>query len=349
MYRLNVPQYAHESVIQFHWWHQLYDSWIGLPNYNRNAWEWVCARDPRPGSDLNSVRYDPDSHISDGQLVLVVVAMYDSELEWLIAGDTTPPLISTTQPKLIMTGDTVQLSAIPEHSLATAFEWDFGAGLSPQYSGESQPVVTGGAPGSYEAMLTTQNQAGSNTYEFTYTVTEQSEYPPQHLLAIPSKTELNVDEEVTVTLVSGDFPDEEPLWSCVIYLLVPDCADYVSGSYNVGAPGGAATDCDGIWASMSPTPTGFIPPIDEFIRPEDSGIPGLVKLELDVVPLGGCSGTIGGELFNIKLRFSEPGTFDLGIKQGDGYKPTYYMAPSAYMYNWYDVSNNAAPSIVVSP
>jgi PKD repeat protein len=81
------------------------------------------------------------------------------------------PKISSVSPQSGYPGQRLQFSAAVSGSTPITFAWDFGGGAVPNTSVETNPEVVLGAAGNYEASLTITNSHGSDTFNFTLTLT----------------------------------------------------------------------------------------------------------------------------------------------------------------------------------
>jgi len=81
------------------------------------------------------------------------------------------------------------------------YAWDFGGGATPDTSTESEPTVTLGLAGTYDASLTVTNDYGEDTFEFTLTVGE----PPDITYVQPKSGAENSEVTLTAT-VTGTTP-----------------------------------------------------------------------------------------------------------------------------------------------
>ncbi len=85
-----------------------------------------------------------------------------------VAGE--PPEIVSVSPTEGLEGQSVQFSAEVESVVSVTYAWDFGGGAAPNSSASSQPVVTLGAAGDYEASLAVTNAFGNDMHNFTLMV-----------------------------------------------------------------------------------------------------------------------------------------------------------------------------------
>lgn len=319
--------------------------WIGFANYQRNCWQWRELRATYYSNRWNE--FDPAINVNDEKMLIAIVAMNDVDVKWLAVGGATPPIPFDIQPRLVMTGDEVQfITEVPNTPIET-YNWDFGGGATPNTSEEPSPIVTAAAPGIYYGELTASNVLGACPTSFIYLVTEVTDVPPQHLLAIPEETVIHVDEPVLVTVKCGDFPQQQPMHNVFFDLLIPESADYVSNSFNVGAPGGAKTELDGIWATFDDPVPGWFDVPDALIYFGSSSIPGMKRAALCGTPLGDSLTTTGGDIVNMQFTFSQPGEYEMGFLPWEDGGDTYYTNCELEEFLFYDASNDDAPSITV--
>jgi len=103
------------------------------------------------------------------------VRPYDSDGNPGIASDAVPvagepPEIVLVSPTEGLEGQSVQFSADVDSVASVTYAWDFGGGAAPNSSASSQPAVTLGAVGGYDASLAVTNVFGEDTHNFTLTV-----------------------------------------------------------------------------------------------------------------------------------------------------------------------------------
>jgi len=187
---------------------------------------------------------------------------------------------------------------------------------------------------------------GTDTMTFTLTIDAIS-ISADTLAAIPLVTAATTDDTVTIVVVSGDFANPfRYMNGCGITM--EDGPEYVLESFNIGEPGGAQKDFDGIWTTMDPVPDGVLMPDDVMLQAIDIG-GGLIRYDFNVTPIGGSDITNGGILFNFSLSFDDPGTYTFGLQEFNMVKRTYYSDGDAAEYNWGDISNDytGVPNSVV--
>jgi len=81
------------------------------------------------------------------------------------------PEVFSVNPSTGEEGATVTFSAAGYGSGQPLYAWDFGGGATPNTSPDEHPQVTLGSPGTYDASVVVTNDLGSDTYDFTLTVT----------------------------------------------------------------------------------------------------------------------------------------------------------------------------------
>lgn len=177
------------------------------------------------------------------------------------------------------------------------------------------------------------------------------QYEPNALYAVPQDTTAAVDEAVVIVVRTGPLPNPFQFLNGV-RVTVDSGAEFEPGSFNVGAPGGAAYEADGLWSAMDPV---------QFIEPPSSVNPvpanlgdGRIAFDFGLAPVVGSNlDSANGELFNFALRFTAPGTYTLGFQADDGVARTYYGWEDGGVSTtvWGDIGNNqvgVANKIVVT-
>jgi PKD repeat protein len=86
-------------------------------------------------------------------------------------GGTFAPVITGVAPLTGGSGSTYAPTATNSGDPATSASWDFGGGATPNTSTDINPSVTLNAAGDYSASVTLTNAGGSDTFNFTLTVT----------------------------------------------------------------------------------------------------------------------------------------------------------------------------------
>jgi PKD repeat protein len=88
------------------------------------------------------------------------------------------PVITAVDPLTGASGTTYTPTAINSGDPATSAAWDFGGGATPNTSSDINPSVTLNATGDYNASVTLTNAGGSDTFNYTLTVTPGGGTPP---------------------------------------------------------------------------------------------------------------------------------------------------------------------------
>jgi hypothetical protein len=166
------------------------------------------------------------------------------------------------------------------------------------------------------------------------------------LYAIPSAATVAAGTPVRITVFTGD-PANPFLYMAGVRVIVAEASGftYVDNSFNVGTPGGAAGDIDGIWALLPVTPDSILLPPDNFIQ--ETTTQGQIAIDFNVTPTyaGATDASYNldsgsGALFNFEATFDTPGTYQLGFMQSDLVDNTYYqdnnLSPN---YFWGDLTN----------
>jgi len=160
--------------------------------------------------------------------------------------------------------------------------------------------------------------------------------PDGALAAVPTATAASAGDDVTIVVISGDFSNPFQYMNGV-GVTVDTGATYVDTTLNVGAPGGAQLEVDGIWTAVGPD--SFLLPTDFMIQENDIG-GGMVRIDFNVTPIGGSETSNGGALFNFGMNFASAGTYTLGFQEFQDVKRTYYSDGASTEYNWDDISND---------
>jgi len=172
------------------------------------------------------------------------------------------------------------------------------------------------------------------------------------LYAIPTRPTISVGSPLTILVATG-VPAHPFEYLNGVRVTAPQASgiNFVGGSLNVGAVGGAAGDADGFWTAMAPS--SFLLPPDNFIVRSDAG-GGLYGIDFNITPLGGSNQTsASGALFNFQVTFDTPGTYDLGFQDINVVDRTFYQDDSQSTdFFWGDITNSHAgvrSSVVVTP
>lgn len=312
--------------------------WLGLADFTRDSWSWQSL------DESGVATFDPARHLSGDAAYAYIVYTGSAYLKVhsIRLGALTPPFIEDVLPRIGVAGATRRFSvATAEDGQAQSCVWNFGGAAVPSISYQLQPLVELQAPGTYSCSVTASNAAGDFSEDFTVRVVAAAEYLPQTLYAIPAQTSAQTGEAVTVRVVTGELPADAPLRTVYsIGLTVDGDGEYVSGSYNIGAPGGAAHAVDGVWSTLSIAPEEFIALNEDYLGPVATDVPGQQLFIFNVVPVNGGTTTEAGDLFNFQLRFSAPGAYSLGFRASYEYERTYYSDAELHSRRWYDISND---------
>jgi hypothetical protein len=157
------------------------------------------------------------------------------------------------------------------------------------------------------------------------------------LFAIPVTQTVTAGEPVRL-VIATTVPANPIEYVNGIGLTVEDDAEVVTGSFNIGSPGGETYDPDGFWSAMQPT--GFVFQPMEPLVPVKLGS-GLARFDFNITPLGGQETTVSsGALFSIQLKFSKPGVKHFGFVRSDTVKRTYYSDAAGHEYYWGSIDND---------
>jgi len=167
------------------------------------------------------------------------------------------------------------------------------------------------------------------------------------LYAIPSATTVAAGTPVTITVYTG-VPANPFLYMNGVRVIVANTAGfaYADNTFNVGVPGGAAGDIDGIWTNLPHAPNGFLLPPDNFIQETDTN--GQTAIDFNVTPIYPPNTadatydmtTASGALFNFQATFANPGTYQIGFMQHDLVDNTYYQDDTLLTnFFWGDITN----------
>lgn len=230
-------------------------------------------------------------------------------------------------------GDTVTVSVTEPAGLAVDALSKEATGGTAVFNWSATDPIAGG---SGDTTITADDgQGGTDTATATITIDPLS-IPAGGLAAVPLATTATTADTVTVLVTSGDFSNPF-LYMNGVGVTVDSGAAYVDTTFNVGAPGGAQLDVDGVWTAASPD--SFLVPTDFMIQENDIG-GGRVRIDFNVTPINGTETTDGGALFNFELDFLDAGTYTLGFEEFHDVKRTYYSDGASTEYNWDDISND---------
>lgn len=168
------------------------------------------------------------------------------------------------------------------------------------------------------------------------------EYAADTLYAIPQQTSVAVGEAVRIVVATGVPANSFHYMNGVRVTFGAGEPNYVPGSYNVGAIGGAADFPDGIWALVGPgaflLPTDYMLSFNNYDSASNSW-----AMDFNVTPIGGQEvNDAEGELFNFEVTFAQAGTVHLGFSQFKDVKRTYYSDSRSQEYSWSSIGNNNA-------
>lgn len=88
-----------------------------------------------------------------------------------------PPLIARVSPAEGIAGSFISVTADVTGTSPLLYNWNFGGGATPNDSTAARPTVSLCTAGNYPASLTVANDYGSNTYDFSLTVTASGNPP----------------------------------------------------------------------------------------------------------------------------------------------------------------------------
>ncbi|MBN2080962.1 PKD domain-containing protein [bacterium] len=338
--RLDVYRYSHNSVLRE-------KVWIGLADYWRNCWDWYqCSPDW-------TVPTDPDRHYFNGSLKVAVVCMSTLQLNSIRLVEELPPRLYNVYPRICVSGEDVVFEGNyyvkrwnREYGEPVDWEWQVGNDHWQATSTEVQPSFSFPAAGEYIIEVTAGNAAGLYRYTSNLVVEAPGPYRPGHLYAVPVKTDVAVDEPVTIEFITGSLPPDRPFhYLNGIGLLTSAGAEYVGNTLNVGRIGGDPTELDGIWIAQDPLPVAFFTS-EGLISPHLTEVPGLVRFDLAVVPIGGQQTFQDGVICNLQLAFTQPGEYRLSFQEREVVSRTYYSDSDSSEHFWYDISNDGVPNTI---
>lgn len=151
------------------------------------------------------------------------------------------------------------------------------------------------------------------------------------LYALPQSSSAGIGDLVTVLVYTGATGSWQFMLG--VGLIVPDDGTYESGTFNVGAVGGARDDADGVWADIT-NDGGFALGPDVLIIPgpnPDDSLGANNRFDFNISPL--IIGTapvdmdlasVTGALFNLQFSFSSAGTKVFDFQAVNGVNRTYY-------------------------
>jgi len=169
---------------------------------------------------------------------------------------------------------------------------------------------------------------GNATADATVTLTfDPFPLAADTLYAVPMQASVGTGDPVTVIVATGATGSSFQFMTGV-GLVFPDDGDYVSGTFNVGLPGGATDDADGVWAAITSN-GGFLLPPDSLYQPgpdpDGTLAAGTHRFDFNVTPLGGSDvASAEGALFNAQFSFTAAGDKTFSFQQVNGVNRTYY-------------------------
>jgi hypothetical protein len=166
---------------------------------------------------------------------------------------------------------------------------------------------------------------------------------PDSVFAWPAATTAHDGDHVLVTVYC--YKTANPfLYLNMVRITAELGTTYVDDSLNVGAPGGASGDADGVWVDVDPA-DGFLGGTMGF---EDIG-GGRAACDFNITPINGkqIPSDASGALFNFEMEVHSD--IHLGIDRGDMPKRTYYSDETSTEYFWAHDDNAGAPGITLVP
>ncbi|MBN2081196.1 hypothetical protein JW859_03200 [bacterium] len=256
---------------------------------------------------------------------VTVSAAEDSEVELTLAVDEALATAAPQQHTLTGGGDhTFDLELTPRFALAIGVGKSFGGG-------SGNVTLTATATDQFgDAVTATRAQAVSFT---------AVEIPAGCLVAVPLERQVELGDAVTIVVASGDFPAAAPFhYANGLGITAEETVCYSDNSWNIGIPGGAFEEFDGLWSTMDPVPASVLLPGDMMIQFNNIGN-GRARVDFNVTPIGGSNTTAGGALMSFQLRPETAGPYTLGFQQFNEVKRTYYADSEYHEYYWDDISN----------
>jgi len=175
------------------------------------------------------------------------------------------------------------------------------------------------------------------------------------IYATPDRYNVPVGEPILITVSCNETLSPFMHMSSVS-VTMPQEATYVDGTFNVGSPGGAADDVDGLWSLVGPT--GFVMSDDSTISEILIG-DGRIALEFNITPVGGSEiANATGDLFNFEIMPGSgygymPGDeVRIGIRRLNGSlaSVTHYQSADDSAHFWsHDTNSGIDPIIMAGP
>ncbi|MCB1219160.1 MAG: PKD domain-containing protein [Planctomycetales bacterium] len=338
LYWLNVPPSSAEPTVQFDPGFDRELAWLGIANFSTDRWDFGHGE---------QLQYGPQHRQAGMILVAVVCTNYD-ELEWLVAGGSAPPFVKSVSPRAMSAGTVNDFRVSFTDDPAQSYSWQFGGGLSITQSSLANPKYSVLTPGDYSGTLTVANSAGTVVHDFSYSVLPATQYEPLHLYAVPSKSMVFAGEEITVSIRTGLIPQSEAAVTARVALQFPTGLQYVSDSFNTGAPGGEKWAIDGFWALQPDDDAFFLSYPDSWLAEVPGPGSGLQHMEISLAAAKLTPQFGSGVLCNLKLKCSEPGTYALSFLEATDVVVTSFTTMEGEVL-WHDISNEGQPSITVLP
>ena len=238
-----------------------------------------------------------------------------------------PPYIYEVQPTSGEIQQDVQFELVNAGNAATNWEWNFGQGAFPPVSQEESPHVTLSGAGLYSGNVTAENQYGSHSCDFEYTVI----YAQDTLYVIPMKNTAFVDEPISIVVACGQ--TNNPFLYAYASVSWEAEGYFVADSFNAGAIGGYYDEVDGIWSLVN---TSQLLVTDDYSNQEIQYSDNREYLNMGVVPITGQD-TVGahGDILNFSLAFSEPGVYRIGLIKDETYPNiSFYRDSNNQDYIW---------------
>jgi PKD repeat protein len=167
------------------------------------AWDFGGGATPNTPSDASPIVVLGASGAYSASLTVTNSVGSDTKNFLLTVTTGEPPDITDVSPDSGDSGTTAQFIATVEGDAPLTFDWDFGGGATPNTSSEESPSVVLGDFGTYDASLTVTNTYGSDTFDFSYEVTENTGTPPDVRNVTPMSGVTGTDIQFTANVVSG--------------------------------------------------------------------------------------------------------------------------------------------------
>lgn len=272
-----------------------------------------------PHVSLDRIITGTQWRLPENELRVSIANGYDDGANAPVSVELLPPQGVTVQ------GSRVQDSAGAEDTLS--FRLSFGA--TP--------------PASWELLVRARDSEGHSEEQSV----ALSQLPPplkaDSIAAWPLSNHAKPGEEVSFVVSTGQLSQPLGFMSGVALTFDPG-ATYVEDSFNVGAPGGATKESDGIWVDCGAV-GGFITGVDETWNNPQTLLGQRKMVVFNITPLGGYDiPGAHGQLFNIRMRFSQAGSYRVQVLDRPvfGIEQTYYQNATAVRQHWRDLSGKQA-------